>query len=377
LKAFAISVGLVEVQKRINALRRIYQRTRNNEELRESRKYKYLEEKKKYQYEIRKEKFNSRKEYCNVTASSNPWSQVYKLATGKLRSNSIMTTLRKPDGSETSSIPETINIMLNHFITDDREEETYCHKNTRKMIEEPIQTVDDIEFTQREIKQTIESFNGKKAPGIDRITSRIFLRTFNTFPRLVTVIYNQCLKRGCFPRRWKTAKIIPITKPGKENSRDPSKYRPISLLNIGGKLLEKLLITGINHYMHKNELLTGSQYGFMPQNSTTDAAMEAEKFIEPELRNRKVVIMTSLDVKGAFDAAWWPSILKELKVSGYPRNLYYLSKGYFSQRTAVMSTNSVSIVRRVTKGRPQGSRCRPEFCFTIHFLSWNSQVTQK
>jgi hypothetical protein len=78
-----------------------------------------------YQYEIRKDKFNSWKENCNVTACSNPWSQVYKLATGKVRGNDIMTTLRKPDGSETSSILETINIMLDHLITDGREEETY------------------------------------------------------------------------------------------------------------------------------------------------------------------------------------------------------------------------------------------------------------
>jgi len=74
---------------------------------------------------------------------------------------------------------------------------------------------------------------------------------------------------------------------------EPSKYRPISLLNIGGKVLEKLLINGINRHVHKNELLTDSQYGFTPQKSTTDAAIEAKKFIEPELGKRRVVIMTS------------------------------------------------------------------------------------
>jgi len=120
----------------------------------------------------------------------------YKLAKGKARTNSIMTTLRKPDGTETSSILETMNIMLDHLIIDDREEEeTYYHKNIRKIIEEPIQTCDDLEFSQGEIKQMIESFNGKKTPGIDGITSGILLRTFNKFPRLVTAIYNQCLKR--------------------------------------------------------------------------------------------------------------------------------------------------------------------------------------
>ena len=165
--------------------------------------------------------------------------------------------------------------MLDHLITGDGEE-YQPHKNIRKMIEEPIYTRDNAEFIQGEIKQTIESFKRKKAPGMDGITSDVFLRTFNRFPRQVTAIYNTCIKKGSFPRRWKTANFIPIAKPGQENSMEPSKYRPISLLNIGGKVLEKLLFNRINHNMYKNELLIDSQYGFMPQNCTIDAAMEAK-----------------------------------------------------------------------------------------------------
>jgi len=76
------------------------------------------------------------------------------------------------------------------------------------------------------------------------------------FPRIITTIYNQCLKRGRFPKRWKIAKVIPVIKPAKENSLDPSEYRPISLLNMGGKILDKLLINRINYHLYKNELLT-------------------------------------------------------------------------------------------------------------------------
>ena len=117
-----------------------------------------------------------------MTASLNPWSHVYKLATGKVRSNSIMTTLRKPDGTVTSSILETMNTMLDHLITDDGEEENQHHKNIRKMIAESNYTSDGAEFTQREIKQTIESFNRKKAPGMDGIASDIVLRTLENSP---------------------------------------------------------------------------------------------------------------------------------------------------------------------------------------------------
>ena len=183
-----------------------------------------------------------------MAASTNPRSQVYKIAAGKTRANSIMTTLRKPDGSETSSIQETMKVMRDYFFTEDREEMLY-HKNIRKTTEEPISTSEDVKFSREEIKHTIESFNDKKAPGIDGITSGIYLRTFNTFPRLVTALYNQCPKRGCFPKRRKIAKIIPIIKPGKENSMDPFKYHPISPLNMGGKVLEKPLIKRINHHM--------------------------------------------------------------------------------------------------------------------------------
>jgi len=142
------------------------------------------------------------------------------------------------------------------------------------------------------------------------------------FPRIITIIYNHCLKRGCFPKRWKTAKVIRITKPAKENNLDPSKYRPISLLNMGGKILDKLPINSLNHHLHKNELLSKRQYGFTPQRSTIDATMEAKSFIEPILENRGLVIMTSLDIQEAFDSAWWPGILQGLRDFNCPRNLY-------------------------------------------------------
>ena len=67
--------------------------------------------------------------------------------------------------------------------------------------------------------------------------------------------------------------------------------------------------------------------------------------------------MTSLDVKEAFKAAWWPSVLMGLKDAECSRNLYDLNQGYFSQRTAMITTNNISLERRVTNGWPQGSCC--------------------
>ena len=88
--------------------------------------------------------------------------------------------------------------------------------------------------------------------------------------------------------------------------------------------------------------------------------MEAKSFIEPILENTGLVIMTSLDVQGAFDSAWWPGILQGLRDFNCPRNLYKLSKESFN-RTVVMTTKNYTIERRITKGFPQSSCSGPGF----------------
>jgi len=167
-------------------------------------------------------------------------------------------------------------------------------------------------------------------------------------------LYNECLRQGCFPKRWKRVKVVPVTKPGKEDTKDPSKFRTISLINVGGKVSERILINRIMHHVYKNNLLNHNQFGFTPQKSTTDAAITVKEFVDG-LREGLITILVSLDVRGAFDAAWWPSILMTLKDFNCQRNLYNLTNSYFSQRTAVMSTNTVQVEREVSKVCPQGS----------------------
>jgi len=115
------------------------------------------------------------------------------------------------------------------------------------------------------------------------------------------------------------------------------------------------------HYIYKIEYINDSQCGFTPQKNTTDAAMAVKQFIEPELEKGKVVIMASLDIKGAFYAGWWPAILKELRDAKCPRNLYQLTQEYFRERRAVISFNSSTAEKNITKDFPQGSCCGPGF----------------
>jgi len=69
--------------------------------------------------------------------------------------------------------------------------------------------------------------------------------------------------------------------------------------------------------------------------------------------------MISLDVKGAFDAVWWLSILCNLRDLRCPRNLYNLTQNYFSDTVAIFHANTYKVERKVLMGCPQGSWCGP------------------
>jgi hypothetical protein len=149
--------------------------------------------------------------------------------------------------------------------------------------------------------------------------------------------------RRLLSTNWKTARILPITKPGREDSTDLSKFRPISLINTAGKVLEKPLIKLIMHHLHKTEFLNENQYDFTQKKNTIDKAVEARIFIKPQLEKGRVVIMVSLDVRRPFDSAWWPAILKGLRDAKCPRNLNNLTLDYLKEMKAVININNFNI----------------------------------
>jgi hypothetical protein len=105
--------------------------------------------------------------------------------------------------------------------------------------------------------------------------------------------------------------------------------------------------------------------------------MAVKGFVEDGLAAGEIIAIISLDVQGAFDAAGWSSILNGLKAYNCPKNLYNLSKSYFSQRSTVMSSNNASIQRTVTKWSPQGSCCGPGYWNILYNSLLNIQFTKR
>jgi hypothetical protein len=194
------TVELTVLRRRTNALRRLYQRTKNDEELRTRRKMKYLESKSTYAATIKKEKSNFWKEFCNISTATNPWDVIYHLATGRDNFRAQITTLNKPEETQTANTKETLGYMMDTFAPKDNNiYDNAYHKAVRTYAEQPVNTKDDREFTKEEVENTIGSMKYNKAPGTDGITGNICKQVFNMVPTFVTALYNDRLKQGIFP----------------------------------------------------------------------------------------------------------------------------------------------------------------------------------
>ena len=122
-----------------------------------------------------------------------PWNMVYKLASGKINSCCTLSTLRRPDGTVTSDMAETINVTMEHFTpADDEETDNDYHKLIWAQKTTKVTTEDDKPFTAAEILDAINEMNRNKAPGEDGITREILERSYNLLPEATTAMYNGC-----------------------------------------------------------------------------------------------------------------------------------------------------------------------------------------
>ncbi len=138
-----------------------------------------------------------------------------------------------------------------------------------------------------------------------------------------------------------------------------SSYRSISLLPIFGKVLEKLVNNRLKYHFSLNSSLNDHQFGFAPQRSTEDAINFVCEKVYKQFSAKAFILLISLDIKGAFDSAWWPEILRQLRLTNCPENVYKLLKSYLSEREVLFNYSDVQIRKVLNRGCPQGSVLSP------------------
>ena len=112
---------------------------------------------------------------------------------------------------------------------------------------------------------------------------------------------NHCKQyNSCFPLAWKLAKVIPVCK-GKGSKSNMNNYRPISVLLLLSKILEKHIHTGMYEHLNDNSLLYNSQSGFCKPFFTEAALIRVTEQVLWNLVNDQVNGLVFIDYKKAYD----------------------------------------------------------------------------
>ena len=215
-------------------------------------------------------------------------------------------------------------------------------------------------FLEQEVKLLIEKINISKSSGITFLSSKLLKDSFRVLSDKLTYLFNFSITSAIFPAQWKEALVIPIPKIGEPT--EPSNYRPISLLPLPGKILEKLVHNQLSSFLEENNALSDNQFGFRKQRSTSHAVSQVLNQIYTNINRSTVTCAIYLDFSKAFNSVQHPTLLEKLKQANLgTTTLSWVASYLEGRKQRTLINNEYSTLISVKQGVPQGSVLGPLF----------------
>ena len=208
------------------------------------------------------------------------------------------------------------------------------------------------------ISKLIGNLSIRKATGLDGLSARFLKDGESVISSPLSHIINLSLRLGCVPDEMKTARVIPLYK--KKSKTDPGNYRPVSILTIVSKILERVTYNQIESYMKSENLFYSFQSGFRSSFSTDTCLTHLTDQIRFQMDRGFYTGMVMIDLQKAFDTVDHDILLQKLKALGFDPLAIKWFESYLKGRNQKTEINGIfSDPRVVPCGVPQGSILGP------------------
>ena len=242
---------------------------------------------------------------------------------------------------------------------------------------QPLRTKNIFKFsyiTPGYVLKHLNRLKRSKATGIDLLPPNMLKDCSEEIAGPLAHIINLSLSTSTVPTLWKSAKVNPIFKSG--NPDLVENYRPISILPILSKLLERTVHDQLYSYLENNNLLSDCQFGFRKRRSTKLAATLLCDSVRKSFEDGLLVGCLFLDLSKAFDTMGHSIILEKLILHGVlGPELSWVTDYLFNRTQTVNINNHSSTKETITSGVPQGSILGP-LLFIVFFNDLNDFICQ-
>ena len=215
-----------------------------------------------------------------------------------------------------------------------------------------------IEVSEEKVSQVLKDINPIKSAGIDNISGRFLKDGAPILSSPITQICNLSIRLSSFPTRCKVAKLKPIYKKGCRT--ETQNYRPISLLPLVSKIIEKVIHALTQSYLSRNNILYKYQSGFRSKYSTNSCLVYLTDLITNGFDSGLYTGMILIDLQKAFDTIDHEIFLEKMIYLGFSKDAINWFRCYLSNRTFIVNINDkFSNLAKVSCGVPQGSILGP------------------
>ena len=192
-----------------------------------------------------------------------------------------------------------------------------------------------------------------KASGSDCISVVVAKNCELELSYILAELFNKWLKESCFPDCWKVSLVIPVFKNVEERSTAKN-YRPVSLLSVVSKVLEKLVNNRIVDHLEKC-VFSDLRYGFRSFHSTADLITVVFDRIPRAFNRSGATRAVALDISKVYDRVWHVTLLHNLKSYGISGQIFDLISSFLSNRQLwVVLGGKSSQEYPINAGVPQG-----------------------